>query len=189
MDRMKRISAILCVLVLAAAMLLAGCGSSTDAAAAVEQPVLTEAESAGDGAYVYLAGPFFNETEVANIEYAESVLEKNGFSYFSPMRHDVDEEHGTPEWADKIFEMDRREIEKADFVVAIYYGSYSDTGTAWECGYATAIGKPVILVHAEEDGDSNLMLHSSSATNIYLDELETYDFKNMPSYEYDGEMN
>ena len=137
---------------------------------------------------IYLAGPFFNEEEIENIEYAESVLEGRGLTLFSPMRHSVDGEVRTTEWSDKIFEMDRKEIEKTDAVVAIYYGNYSDTGTAWECGYAYAIGKPVILVHVDAANDSSLMLHSSCTTNILLSDLADYDFETLPEYEYEGAM-
>ena len=104
------------------------------------------------------------------------------------MRHSVDAENGTLDWAYKIFEMDQSEIQKADAVVAVYYGSDSDSGTAWECGYAAAIGKPVILVHANSDGDSNLMMHCGAATNIYLEDLSSYDFNIMPVFEYNGKM-
>ena len=126
---------------------------------------------------IYLAGPCFNEAEIANIEYAEAVLEGRGFTLFSPMRHPVGGEVGTTEWSDKIFEMDKRGIEKTDAVVAVYYGNYSDAGTAWECGYAYAIGKPVILVHVDAANDSSLMLHSSCTTNNFLSDLASYDFK------------
>ena len=64
---------------------------------------------------IYLAGPFFNDTEVKNIEYAERVLAGRGFDVFSPMRHEVrDEESGSSAWARKIFEMDRAAISEAD---------------------------------------------------------------------------
>ena len=116
---------------------------------------------------VYLAGPFFNDTEIRNVEYAERILEQKGLSYFSPMRHSVDAEPGTTEWARKIYEMDVREIEKAD---------------------AAAIGKPVVLVHAEKDGDSNLMMHCGCTTNIYLEDLAAFDLDAMPVFEYTGKM-
>ena len=119
--------------------------------------------------HVYLAGPFFNETEVKNIEYAESVLEGR-------------------QWARDIFEMDRSEIDKADVVVMLYYGVYSDSGTAWECGYAYAKGVPVVVVHADEQADSNLMVHMGCATNISLGDLATYDFDALPRFEYTGDM-
>ena len=122
------------------------------------------------------------------MEYVESILEDHGYTFFSPMRHSVDAEPGTTEWSDLIFEMDRGEINKADFVVALYYGNNSDTGTAWECGYAAAKEIPVILVHVYKDGDSNLMMHSGCTTNVYLEDLAGYDFENMPEYPYEGEM-
>lgn len=137
--------------------------------------------------YVYIAGPFFNETEIENVEYVEQVLTRKGYEFFSPMRHPVDGEVGTVEWARKVFALDRESLEKADVVVLLYYGNYSDTGTAWECGYAYAKGIPVVLVHVEET-DSNLMLHVSSASNISLKDLETYDFETLPRYEFEGKM-
>ncbi|MCR5134362.1 MAG: nucleoside 2-deoxyribosyltransferase [Clostridiales bacterium] len=138
--------------------------------------------------YLYISGPFFNDEEIANVEYVESVLDEKGYTYFSPMRHSVGGEVGSQEWAEKIFEMDRDEIMKADAMVTLYYGNYSDTGTAWECGYATAMGIPVILVHVDEANDANLMLHCGSTTNIYLKDLADYDFETLPEYPYEGDM-
>ena len=138
---------------------------------------------------IYLAGPFFNDTEVKNIEYAERVLAGRGFDVFSPMRHEVrDEESGSSAWARKIFEMDRAAISEADTMAVMYYGTYSDSGTAWECGYACALGKPAVLVHADPDADANIMMHCGCRANIRLEELETYDFETMPEREYHGAM-
>ena len=137
---------------------------------------------------IYLAGPFFNAAEIGMVEYAEDVLAKRGFSFFSPMRHETAARVGTVEWAKQTFAMDRDAIEKADAVVALYHGSNGDTGTAWECGYAAAIGKPVVLVHTSRDGDSNLMMHCGCTTNIYLEDLAAFDFDTMPRLEYEGKM-
>lgn len=142
--------------------------------------------SDGEIRNVYLAGPFFNDAEIEVIEYVESVLAAKGLSYYSPMRHGVFPEVGTPEWAEALFESDRAAIEEADAVVAVYYGSNSDTGTAWDCGYAASLGIPVILVHVYEDGDSNLKMHVSATTNIYMKDLEKFDFNELPVYEYQG---
>jgi len=173
---------------------LAGCNASAVNLSGVsatqtvtESEAQTEAEQ-DNALRVYLAGPFFNETEIGNIETAEKILEQRGFSYFSPMRYTVDAEEGTKEWARQIFELDKNEIQKADVVVAIYYASNGDTGTAWECGYASAIDKPVVLVHVDENLDSNLMMHCGCTTNISLTDLESYDFDAMPVYEYEGDM-
>ena len=137
---------------------------------------------------VYIAGPFFNETEVANVEKVEAILVRRGYESFSPMRHTVEAEQGTVEWAHGIFELDRSNLDASDVIVMLYYGNYSDTGTAWECGYAYAKGIPVVLVHVNENADSNLMLHIGSATNIAMEDLETYDFETLPRYEYEGKM-
>ncbi len=137
---------------------------------------------------VYLAGPFFNEAEVRNIEYAEKVLTEKRLSFFSPMRHSVDAEPGTAGWAGQLFEMDTAEIRKADLIVALYYGSNSDSGTAWECGYAYSLGKPVVVVHVDRNADSNIMVHCGCTTNIYLEDLADYDFDEMPVYRFEGKM-
>ena len=166
---------------LASIMILTGCSSDKNGSH-------ENREESDTGKYIYLAGPFFNDEEVKNIEYAESVLEEKGYSFFSPMRHTVDAEFGTTEWAEKIFEMDVEKKKKADTVVLMYYGSNSDSGTAWECGYAYSIGKPIVVVHINRYGDSNLMIHCGSTTNIYLENLADYDFEEMPVYEYEGQM-
>lgn len=137
---------------------------------------------------IYIAGPFFNEMEINNVKYVEELLSDKGISYFSPMRHSVeDEEPGTSAWARKVFETDRTAIQDCDAVVMLYYGNYSDSGTAWECGYAYAEGKPVILVHIHGN-DSNLMMHCGCHSNIGLSELAGYDFESMPVYDYAGKM-
>ena len=167
--------------------------SDTSAASAQADTSATSSQATPSAAtngkkYIYLAGPFFNDEELKNVELAESVLEKKGYQFFSPRRQSYDSEPGTKEWAYDIFETDRSQIENADVVVALYYGNDSDSGTAWECGYAAAIGKPIVLVHAKRDGDSNLMMHCGATTNIYLDQLADFDFEAMPVYEYEGTM-
>lgn len=136
---------------------------------------------------IYLASPFFNEAEIKNIERAEKILRGRGFELFSPREHSVtDEKEGTSKWSEKTFIMDLENIDLCDVVVMLYYGNYSDSGTAWECGYAYGTGKPVVVVHFGDS--SNLMVHQGSKTNITLDELESYDFDTMPVKEYCGKM-
>lgn len=136
---------------------------------------------------IYLASPFFNEEELANVDRAEKILRGRGFTVFSPREHEVrDEGVGTPSWALRTFHNDCRGIDASDIVVMLYYGGYSDSGTAWECGYAYGCHKPIIVVQL--GGNSNLMVHEGSHANITLDELETYDFENMPNQVYSGKM-
>ena len=137
---------------------------------------------------IYLASPFFDETELENVEKAENILFKRGFEVFSPRLNEVrsEENIGSPLWSKETFMNDRRFIDWADAVVMLYYGGYSDSGTAWECGYAFGTNTPVVAVHLGED--SNLMIHESCHTNISFDELSTYDFNKMPHKPYSGKM-
>ncbi|MDO8432843.1 MAG: nucleoside 2-deoxyribosyltransferase [Candidatus Binatus sp.] len=54
------------------------------------------------------------------------------------------------------------QIDHADAVIAMLDGSDSDSGTAWECGYAHARDKPIIGVRTDlrgsEDDGLNAML-------------------------------
>ena len=135
---------------------------------------------------VYLASPFFNETELKNVEKAEKILMNRDFDVFSPRLNEVryDENAQQSRWSKETFMNDKRFIDWADVVVMLYYGGYSDSGTAWECGYAYGTNTPVVVVQLGED--SNLMVHEGCHANITLDELENYDFKMMPATPYKG---
>ncbi len=137
---------------------------------------------------IYLASPFFNKNEINAVTTAEQILRERGFDVFSPREHENRTfEVGTKEWSKSIFEMDSIEIDKSDVMVMLYHGGYSDSGTAWECGYAYAKGISCVVVHL--GNNSNLMIHEGCWTNLNeLDELKTYDFITMPIFNYKGEM-
>ncbi len=141
---------------------------------------------------IYLASPFFNDYELECVKRAEEILFSRGFDVFSPRLHEVrvDMDKNPALWSRQTFENDRRFIDWADVVVMLYHGAYSDSGTAWEAGYACGTHKPVVAVHVGSDPEngSNLMVHESSRTNITLGELEDYDFELMPSKPYTGKM-
>ena len=138
---------------------------------------------------IYLASPFFNEYELSCVKRAEELLLSRGFELFSPRLHEVRDKEvvGMAEWSREIFLNDRKYIDWADVVVMLYHGACSDSGTAWEAGYACGKGKPVVAVHAVGES-SNLMVHESACSNITLEELETYDFKTLPYKPYKGKM-
>ena len=137
---------------------------------------------------IYLASPFFNEFELDCVKRAEDILLGRGFELFSPRLNEVreDKDKNPALWAQKTFDLDRDNIDTADVVVMLYHGGYSDSGTAWECGYACGRGIPVIAVHALENSDSNIMISQSCRANISLSELESYDFDNLPEKPYKG---
>ena len=136
---------------------------------------------------VYLASPFFNDEEVKAVEAVEEILRSKGLDFFSPMRNQMDKlEAGTRHWSIETFMNDVKFIKACEIVVAIYHGNYSDSGTAWEMGYAYATDEPVITVHLGEA--SNLMVHEGSHANLTLEQLENYDFEELESSYYEGEM-
>ena len=137
---------------------------------------------------IYLASPFFNDEELKNVKKAEEILMKRGFQVFSPRLNEVRNDENTQSalWSKETFMNDKRFIDWADVVVMLYYGGYSDSGTAWECGYAYGTHTPVVVVHL--GNDSNLMVHEGNHSNIKLEDLATYDFDKMPALPYNGKM-
>ena len=137
---------------------------------------------------IYLASPFFNETELENVKKAEEILINRGFNVFSPrlneVRTDINSQPAL--WSKETFMNDRKFIDWADVMVMLYHGAYSDSGTAWECGYAFGTNTPVVVVHLGDD--SNLMVHEGCHTNITMEQLSDYDFDMMPTYPYKGKM-
>ena len=139
---------------------------------------------------VYLASPFFNDNELECVKKAEEILTGRGFELFSPRLNEVreDKDKNPALWAQKTFELDRDNIDTADVVVMLYHGGYSDSGTAWECGYACGNGIPVIAVHIDKNNDANIMITQSCRANIALDELTDYDLEALPKKSFDGKM-
>jgi nucleoside 2-deoxyribosyltransferase len=117
---------------------------------------------------LYLAGPLFTLAERSfNAELAR-FLEAEGFEVWLPQEH---EPHS--DTARAIFEMDVAGLESADLIVACMDGPDPDSGTAWECGYAFAKGKPIVCYRTDFRvfGDTkgapyNLMLAESATTRF-----------------------
>ena len=137
---------------------------------------------------IYLAAPFFSERELQFYHRALEILRRKGLSVYAPLEHQADRSGlSKREWADLTFRRDLDAIGEADAVLMLFYGWYSDSGTAWECGYSFAIGKKVIAVHLH-DGKSNCMIRCSCHASMRrLEELETYDFINLPQRDIDAE--
>ena len=131
------------------------------------------AEDTNEKIKVYIAGPFFREGERERIEALRKFFDEDEFFYsdyefFYPMDHVIPDGAVMPneEWAKAVFEMDVTALENADMVIAIYDKHYSDSGTAWELGYAYGLGIPVILLCTDLNADNSLM-PICAATKIY----------------------
>lgn len=117
---------------------------------------------------IYIAGPFFTDRERALLK---KVIHRTKEAYpneelFIPMEHFIPngENLSNNEWAEAVFKMDVAALDKSDLVIASYLGLRSDTGTAWEIGYAYAKGIPVHLMLAPEarKGEVSIMPIQSS---------------------------
>lgn len=123
---------------------------------------------------IYLAGPLFTQAERAwNVTVAEG-LRAAGLGVFLPQAEEPAEPTPTA-----LYENNLRGLRAADVVVAVLDGPDPDSGTAWECGYAAGIGKPVVTVRTDfrragDDpaADLNLMLSQSARANLAAPSLE-----------------
>ncbi len=103
---------------------------------------------------IYIAGPFFNEKEVTYLKDMIFHVKKSypTASLFIPMEHKIDNDWAldNDKWSKAVFDMDVKALDEADMVFALYLGHYSDTGTAWEIGYAYAKNIPINLYIPED---------------------------------------
>lgn len=118
---------------------------------------------------VYLASPFFNDKEkkIYNLVIS-SIRRQEGIDLFVPQEHTIPNGWDMPNylWAENVFAVDLLALQQSDVVVVINYGLYSDSGTAWECGYAYATGKKIINILANDENDnySLMMLNGGHCT-------------------------
>lgn len=112
---------------------------------------------------IYLASPLFTCPQRNRIYDIADSLRHSGHEVYVPMEHQIESgwKMKNSEWAEKVFAEDIKAIQECDVVWAIYYGLYSDSGTAWECGYAYGIGKPVHLVDRSKDDVSLMVINGS----------------------------
>ena len=117
---------------------------------------------------IYIAGPFFTDKERAFLKVVIESVKKffPNEELFIPMEHFIPngENLSNNEWAEAVFKMDVEALNKCNRVVAAYLGLRSDTGTAWEIGYAYAKGIPVNLILSPEafEGEVSIMPIQSS---------------------------
>ena len=97
---------------------------------------------------IYLASPFFNEAELEVYHKAISLLRNEGYEVYVPQEHTIENAWSLPNegWAFQVFVEDLTAIDEAEVVMVLNFGMYSDSGTAWEAGYAFAKGKKVVQV-------------------------------------------
>lgn len=130
---------------------------------------------------IYLASPFFNEeeTKIYN-EVIKTLRKETALSVFVPKEHTIPKAWEMPNhiWAENVFAVDYVAITQCDVVLVLNFGMYSDSGTAWECGCAFALGKKVINILCGDDNtEYSLMMLNGTHAVATLDELRDNPFE------------
>lgn len=99
---------------------------------------------------IYLAGPLFTTPERAFNAQVATRLRAAGHEVFVPQENPASEPTGRA-----IFLKDLAGLDWAEGIVAIMDGADPDSGTCWECGYAYARNKPVVLFRSDIRGSGD----------------------------------
>jgi nucleoside 2-deoxyribosyltransferase/predicted secreted protein len=116
---------------------------------------------------IYLAAPLFSDAErIFNASVAR-LLRANLFDVHLPQEAGDDSDTRDIREQERLFLFNKTILEESDFIVAIIDGADADSGTAWEMGYAFALGKPVIALRTDfrrvgHHEQVNLMLEQSA---------------------------
>ena len=110
---------------------------------------------------VYIAAPFFNETQLKVVKTIENILWVNEIRYFSPRSEGTLKEMSVEDRKKNMGKLFRSNVDHMDWCthcVAVIDGY--DTGTVWEMGYLFATNKKIITYTSEYKG-INVMLNES----------------------------
>ena len=97
---------------------------------------------------IYLASPFFNKMELNVYQEVIRSLRTAGHEVYVPQEHSIKDgwSMSNSSWARAVFREDIRAIDECECVMILNFGMYSDSGTAWEAGYANALRKYTVQV-------------------------------------------
>jgi nucleoside 2-deoxyribosyltransferase len=100
---------------------------------------------------IYLAAPLFSEAE-KNFNLAIAQLIRGNCKNIEVFLPQTIEYQNSQQY----FEDRKKGVSSSNIVVAVMDGADADSGTCWECGYAYALGKPIILLRTDfrNSGDS-----------------------------------
>jgi nucleoside 2-deoxyribosyltransferase len=117
--------------------------------------------------YVYLAAPLFSEAERNYNLSIAGLLRNSFFDVFLPQESGDDSITRTKDEQVLIFTDNLKALKNADILVAVIDGADADSGTSWEMGYISALGKKVIALRTDFRRSGchekvNLMLEESA---------------------------
>ena len=128
----------------------------------------------GQRSPIYLAAPLFSDAERNYNIQLRDFLRANGFPVYLPQ--ETGEGIDGPERDRTIFESHLAALDRARCVVAVCDGADTDSGTAWEIGFACARDIPVIALSTDRRGPwagkkANLMVRESATVVRTVEEV------------------
>ncbi len=122
---------------------------------------------------VYFAAPLFTQQERRwNRQVAEALAAELDCEVTLPQDFARDGRKNDPRHFGEIFRYCLEGVEGCDVVVAVLDGPDADSGTAFEMGYAFALGKPVVGVRTDfrkqQERGTNLMLSRACRAFVHV---------------------
>jgi nucleoside 2-deoxyribosyltransferase len=117
---------------------------------------------------VYLASPWFKNNEKVMYTQMISKMRAEGIDVYAPVEHEVPNawDLSNADWGRAVFQADIQAIQECDEVWVLNFGMYSDSGTAWEMGYALSLGTPVTQVLCGGENAVYSLMTINSAHNV-----------------------
>ena len=127
---------------------------------------------------IYLASPFFSHEEVVIYRQVIHDLRNAGHEVYAPQEHTIEGawDMSNKDWANRVYINDINAIDDCACVMVLNFGMYSDSGTAWEAGFAFALNKWVVHVLCGGDNATySLMMMNGCDKVIELRNVTHFD--------------
>ena len=115
---------------------------------------------------IYVSGPFFNAIERDRMQILKKFLKTalREHSYYFPIDLTIPNADylSNKVWSKIVFDEDVEKLNAADLMIVVYDGHYSDSGTAFEIGYALAKGIPIWVLIVDKKCNQSLMVTNAS---------------------------
>ena len=127
---------------------------------------------------IYLASPFFNEEELTVYKQVIQQLRNMEHEVYVPQEHSIEGawDMSNAHWARAVYREDIKAIDECECVMILNFGMYSDSGTAWEAGYANALRKYTVQVLCGGDNVTySLMMINGCDKVVDLDNVDHFE--------------
>lgn len=127
---------------------------------------------------IYLASPFFNNVELEIYRQVIQQLRGAGYEVYVPQEHSIKGawDMSNTHWARAVYCEDIMAIAECECVMILNFGMYSDSGTAWEAGYAMALQKYTVQVLCGGDNATySLMMINGCDKVVDLNNVDRFE--------------